>query len=280
MSRSDRWPDDYDPDPKSRSPRRGSASLSRRNSGAKKAPVPTTSTTATPKKTRTQDFVVTGRQCLRKSDRANSLPGSHRRPSLESVKSRKPESPRRQATSSSRSHETSLEDDVSLDLSQVSDFEDTNSKYGAKQKSRGVAIATPKDPRSKTRNCSLHQQMEPLAPRNPWTSARRRTLVAGIVSIPLQRVGITGMAARARRWSARLHQPAPCLRKSPQGRRICPATGDNGARAGSGAASGRATAAARGTAATRAAWVSGALLHPRNCAQLYIPIQLFIYLFI
>ncbi|KAL4718502.1 hypothetical protein ACJJTC_012954, partial [Scirpophaga incertulas] len=94
------------------------------------------------------------------SDRANSLPGSHRRPSLESVKSRKPESPRRQATSSSRSHETSLEDDVSLDLSQVSDFEDTNSKYGAKQKSRGVAIATPKDPRSKTRNCSLHQQME------------------------------------------------------------------------------------------------------------------------
>ncbi|KAL4720204.1 hypothetical protein ACJJTC_002158, partial [Scirpophaga incertulas] len=160
MSRSDRWPDDYDPDPKSRSPRRGSASLSRRNSGAKKAPVPTTSTTATPKKTRTQDFVVTGRQCLRKSDRANSLPGSHRRPSLESVKSRKPESPRRQATSSSRSHETSLEDDVSLDLSQVSDFEDTNSKYGAKQKSRGVAIATPKDPRSKTRNCSLHQQME------------------------------------------------------------------------------------------------------------------------
>jgi hypothetical protein len=75
----DRWPDDYDPDtPKSKpGSRRNSASLSRRNSNAKKekegkkTPLNSTPSSAnsTPKKVakpQNLDFVVTGRQCLKK----------------------------------------------------------------------------------------------------------------------------------------------------------------------------------------------------------------------
>ncbi|RVE49144.1 hypothetical protein evm_006151 [Chilo suppressalis] len=177
MQRSDRWPEDYDPDtPKSRpTSRRNSASLSRRNSttkkekeSKKKSPLNTTpsSVHSTPKKTgkpQNLDFVVTGRQCLKKSDRANSLPGYNRRPSTESLKTKKlHESPKKVAnvSQSSKSRETSLEDDMSLDLSQVSDFEDNHSKYGIKQKFTALATSTPKPgSKAKPRSCSLQSQM-------------------------------------------------------------------------------------------------------------------------
>ncbi|XP_063392184.1 uncharacterized protein LOC134677653 [Cydia fagiglandana] len=178
MQRNDRWPTDYDPDPRSR---RGSAS----SRGSKKKKSPPASATSTPKKVikpQNLDFVVTGKQLLKKGDRANSLPGTyHRRPSLDTPKTRKPPSPRRlNESQSSKSRETSLEDDVSLELSQVSlgtprtqkpspktlsesrsskrdtsmedmtlelsqvsDFEDANSKYGVKKFS-ALATSTPK----------------------------------------------------------------------------------------------------------------------------------------
>ncbi|XP_063372000.1 uncharacterized protein LOC134660204 [Cydia amplana] len=187
MQRSDRWPSDYDPDPRSR---RGSAS----SRGSKKKSPPA-SATSTPKKvTKPQnlDFVVTGKQLLKKGDRANSLPGSYRRrPSLDTPKTRKLPSPKRlNESQSSKSRETSLEDDVSLELSQVSlgtprtqkpspkalsnesrsskrdtstedmtlelsqvsDFEDTNSKYGVKKFS-ALATSTPKKRASLPQPC-------------------------------------------------------------------------------------------------------------------------------
>ncbi|XP_060808095.1 uncharacterized protein LOC106138096 [Amyelois transitella] len=164
---------DDDPDtPKSRpGSRRNSTSHSRRNSIKKeKEKVNGSSCTSTPKKVAAKpanlDFVVTGRQCLKKSDRANSLPG-YRRPSVDSIKSKKFESPKRSApheSQSSKSRETSLEDDMSLDLSQVSDFEDTNSKYGINQKFTALATATPKSQRPKPRSGSLqshlHQKLD------------------------------------------------------------------------------------------------------------------------
>ncbi|XP_061727371.1 uncharacterized protein LOC133532631 [Cydia pomonella] len=188
MQRNDRWPSDYDPDPRSR---RGSAS----SRGSKKKKSPPASATSTPKKvTKPQnlDFVVTGKQLLKKGDRANSLPGSYRRrPSLDTPKTRKPPSPKKLTESqSSKSQETSLEDDVSLELSQVSlgtprtqkpspktlsnesrsskrdtsmedmtlelsqvsDFEDTNSKYGVKKFS-ALATSTPKKRASLPQPC-------------------------------------------------------------------------------------------------------------------------------
>ncbi|XP_045525855.1 uncharacterized protein LOC123715080 [Pieris brassicae] len=119
---------------KSRPPssRRNSVSLSRRSSVDKTVH----STNSTPKKTQKFDFVVTGKQILKKSDRAQSLPGGLRRQSADSLR-KKIDSPKRIQT---KSRDASLDDDMSLDLSQVSDFEDTNSKYGAKK----FTTSTPK----------------------------------------------------------------------------------------------------------------------------------------
>ncbi|XP_022127099.2 uncharacterized protein LOC111001485 [Pieris rapae] len=114
------------------SSRRNSVSLSRRSSVDKTVH----STNSTPKKTQKFDFVVTGKQILKKSDRAQSLPGGLRRQSADSLR-KKIDSPKRIQT---KSRDASLDDDMSLDLSQVSDFEDTNSKYGVKK----FTTSTPK----------------------------------------------------------------------------------------------------------------------------------------
>ncbi|XP_037298887.1 uncharacterized protein LOC115453637 [Manduca sexta] len=161
-----------DDEPKTRSSsRRSSASLSRRGSvreNVKKSPLNTATSSAntTPKKVvkpQNFEFVVTGKQILRRCDRANSLPGTCRRASVDSPKvKRTVDSPKKVAhvSQTSKSQETSLEDDMSLDLSQVSDFEDTNSKYGVKQKFRALATSTPKKPWQKTRSCSLQSAMQ------------------------------------------------------------------------------------------------------------------------
>ncbi|KAL0808770.1 hypothetical protein ABMA28_012451 [Loxostege sticticalis] len=174
MQRNDRWPDDYDPDGTKSRPgsRRNSASLSRRSSAKKekeakkKSPLNSTpnSATLTPKKVvkpQHLEFVVTGKQCLKKCDRANSLPG-YRRPVGEAKTKKLFESPKRAANAShsSKSRETSLEDDMSLDLSQVSDFEDTNSKYGIKAKFSALATSTPKVQKAKPRSGSLQSQLK------------------------------------------------------------------------------------------------------------------------
>ncbi|XP_073966228.1 uncharacterized protein [Choristoneura fumiferana] len=145
MQRNDRWPSDYDPDPRSR---RNSGSSRGSRKGKKSPPASATSTPKKVVKPQNLDFVVTGKQILKRPDRANSLPGSNRRrPSLEAVKPKKPASPKRLNESPSNSRETSLEDDMSLDLSQVSDFEDMNSKYGIRT-SNLLATSTPKQKRA------------------------------------------------------------------------------------------------------------------------------------
>ncbi|XP_038220518.1 uncharacterized protein LOC119838600 [Zerene cesonia] len=127
------------------SSRRNSASLSRRNSVTDKKTNPPTSSHSTPKKTqKTFDFVVTGKQILKKSDRASSLPGTcQRRQSVDSLIKTKRllDSPKRLASQASRSRDASIDDELSLELSQVSDFEDTNSKYGINKQ---FATSTPK----------------------------------------------------------------------------------------------------------------------------------------
>ncbi|KAM3955640.1 uncharacterized protein ACR2FA_010439 [Aphomia sociella] len=174
MQRTDRWPEEFDPEASKSRPgsRRNSTTQSRRNSVKKEkeakkksplnaSPTPNTSTQKKVTKPQNLDFVVTGKQCPKRTDRANSLPGYHRRPSAESIRTKKSfESPKRTVESqSSKSRETSLEDDVSLDLSQVSDFEDTNSKYGIKQKVTPLATSTPKaKPRSGSLQNQLHSQ--------------------------------------------------------------------------------------------------------------------------
>ncbi|XP_049884469.1 uncharacterized protein LOC126379692 [Pectinophora gossypiella] len=92
---------------------------------------------------------------VNRSDRANSLPVYQRRPSADL---------KRKDTSKAGpgSRDTSLEDETSLDLSQVSDFEDTNSKYGVQRKSSPLATSTPKvTPRTvqKGRSGSLQNQL-------------------------------------------------------------------------------------------------------------------------
>ncbi|CAB3259460.1 unnamed protein product [Arctia plantaginis] len=159
--------------PRSRSSsRRSSASLSRRSSIKKDKEVKNTlsstpsSANSTPKKTvkaQNLELLVTGKQLLKRSDRANSLPGSYRRPSTDSpTKTKKPVETKRPSericSQSSKSQETSVEDDMSLDLSQVSDFEDTNSKYGVK-KFQALATSTPKVIKGKPRSASLQSQI-------------------------------------------------------------------------------------------------------------------------
>ncbi|CAK1554325.1 unnamed protein product [Leptosia nina] len=127
-------PDPEEPEKSRPASRRNSASLSRRSSVDKPH-----SANTTPKKTQKSfDFLVTGKQILKKSERASSLPGGyHRRQSTESLLKKRVDSPKK---ITQKSREASLEDDLSLDLSQVSDFEDTNSKYGIKK----FTTSTPK----------------------------------------------------------------------------------------------------------------------------------------
>ncbi|XP_013133110.1 PREDICTED: uncharacterized protein LOC106112009 [Papilio polytes] len=141
--------------------RRNSACLSRRGSKEEEskrintAPASSNSTPKRQPKSQNLDLVVTGRQIVKRADRASSLPGSHRRPSLDSIpKKRTFDSPKRHSMAhSARSKDTSVEDDMSLELSQVSDFEDMNSKYGIKR----TAPSTPKP--QKPRSGSLQCQM-------------------------------------------------------------------------------------------------------------------------
>ncbi|XP_075990009.1 uncharacterized protein LOC142985613 [Anticarsia gemmatalis] len=165
-------PDEDPSPPRSRSSsRRSSASLSRRSSIKKEKEAKSvmssapSSANSTPKKTvkpQNLEFVVTGKQIMKRCDRANSLPGSYRRPSID-PKMKKPLEPRRvseriNVSHSSKSQETSVEDDMSLDLSQVSDFEDTNSKYGIR-KFQALATSTPKVVKGKPRSASLQSQI-------------------------------------------------------------------------------------------------------------------------
>ncbi|KAI5632720.1 hypothetical protein NE865_14575 [Phthorimaea operculella] len=156
---------------------------------------------STPKKqVKNPDFCVTGRQLLKKSDRANSLPVYQRRPSGDGLKTfRKPDSPKthsrpesqktdrrpeiakrpdspKKALQVTKSRDTSLEDDMSLDLSQVSDFEDSSSKYGVQKKFAALATSTPKNvPRNfqKPRSASVQVQKVENPRRGPKTESRQ-----------------------------------------------------------------------------------------------------------
>ncbi|KAJ8704750.1 hypothetical protein PYW08_012070 [Mythimna loreyi] len=191
MYRTERWPEEEQdppppPPPRSRSSsRRSSASLSRRSSlkkeqEARRSPMNSAPATATstPKKTvkpQNLEFMVTGKQIVKRTDRANSLPGACRRPSDAAPRARKlSEAPRRAAAPPPLSpptphHETALEEDMSLDLSQVSDFEDTISKYGINRFATSTPLGTPATPatpvptpgraRGKPRSASLQSQL-------------------------------------------------------------------------------------------------------------------------
>ncbi|KAG7306555.1 hypothetical protein JYU34_007921 [Plutella xylostella] len=190
MQRPPRSPGDVtDTEPPARSrptSRRNSdsaTSMSRKNSAMKDSARSKTSTkspaqslVSTPKRCVPRvdkpEFMVTGKQLLKKYDRANSLPGGRRQSAgslgarvQESPRSRVPESPRSRVQESprrtitphsSKSRDTSLEDDMSLDFSQ-----DTNCKYGVKKKFPGIATSTPKStpkPSQKPRSGSLQSQ--------------------------------------------------------------------------------------------------------------------------
>ncbi|XP_013163352.1 PREDICTED: uncharacterized protein LOC106114625 [Papilio xuthus] len=164
MQKSDRYTEDKDPEGGKSRPtsRRNSACLSRRGSReekeSKRVTTAPTSSNSTPKrqpKSQNFDLVVTGRQIFKRADRASSLPGSHRRPSLDSLpKKRTFDSPKRHSMAHSARSRDTIEDDMSLELSQVSDFEDMNSKYGIK---RITATSTPKPqkPRSGSLQCQI-----------------------------------------------------------------------------------------------------------------------------
>ncbi|KPJ05915.1 hypothetical protein RR46_00544 [Papilio xuthus] len=164
MQKSDRYTEDKDPEGGKSRPtsRRNSACLSRRGSreekDSKRVTTAPTSSNSTPKrqpKSQNFDLVVTGRQIFKRADRASSLPGSHRRPSLDSLpKKRTFDSPKRHSMAHSARSRDTIEDDMSLELSQVSDFEDMNSKYGIK---RITATSTPKPqkPRSGSLQCQI-----------------------------------------------------------------------------------------------------------------------------
>ncbi|GBP11340.1 hypothetical protein EVAR_92868_1 [Eumeta japonica] len=205
MQRNDRerWPEEFDPEQQNRSrpaSRRNSASsTSRRNSLKREKNVQKISTTpsslhSTPKRSyqkrenQNVDLLVTGKQILRKTDRANSMPGVyHRRSSSDSVANIKNRQKnidinKKNTPHSSGSRETSLEDDMSLDLSQVSDFEDTNAKYGVNRKRfMPTATSTPKISQKsvqKTRSGSLQSQrtQEPKEKINKSFGSKQSTL--------------------------------------------------------------------------------------------------------
>ncbi|XP_041983850.1 uncharacterized protein LOC121736609 [Aricia agestis] len=159
---------DWEEEPRSRpSSRRNSASLSRRGSlnkepEGKKINVTPSSANSTPKrvyKPQYFDFTVTGKQISARGDRANSLPGSyHRRPSVDSMlKTKRSLDSARKTTPKSRE---SLDDDMSLDLSQVSDFEDMNAKYGLRGKIASMSTKKTQKPRSSSLQ-SVPVQREP-----------------------------------------------------------------------------------------------------------------------
>ncbi|XP_047039962.1 uncharacterized protein LOC124644559 [Helicoverpa zea] len=157
MYRSERWPEESDGRARSR---RGSAS---RRGAREPAPSAPASVSATPRKhakPSNLDFLVTGKQIVKRSDRANSLPGACRRPSLEGARTRRAGDSPRRAPHAPATRENTLQDDMSLDLSQVSDFEDTLSKYGSGR--AGPVTSTPLPGRGKQRSASLQS-----APREP-----------------------------------------------------------------------------------------------------------------
>ncbi|KPI99625.1 hypothetical protein RR46_02539 [Papilio xuthus] len=130
MQKSDRYTEDKDPEGGKSRPtsRRNSACLSRRGSreekDSKRVTTAPTSSNSTPKrqpKSQNFDLVVTGRQIFKRADRASSLPGSHRRPSLDSLpKKRTFDSPKRHSMAHSARSRDTIEDDMSLELSQES----------------------------------------------------------------------------------------------------------------------------------------------------------------
>ncbi|CAD0251588.1 unnamed protein product [Spodoptera exigua] len=144
MYRSERWPEEESPS--RRSSRRSSG---RRASLPRELSPPAPPAAASPRRNKPHqlDFLVTGKQILKKSDRASSLPGAyHRRLSSEAGAS-KPrkltESPRRAprppppAAPSTR--DAALDEQLSLDLSQI----------------QALATSTPRPPRPHGRSASV-----------------------------------------------------------------------------------------------------------------------------
>uniref|UniRef100_A0A2H1VN49 SFRICE_016855 n=1 Tax=Spodoptera frugiperda TaxID=7108 RepID=A0A2H1VN49_SPOFR len=124
MYRSERWPEEECPSRRSSRRSSGGSAGSAGSSGRRASLSPPAA--ASPRRTKPQhlDFLVSGKQILKKSDRASSLPGAyHRRQSAEGSKPRKPtDSPRRAPRAPpapANTRDTSLEDHLSLDLSQV-----------------------------------------------------------------------------------------------------------------------------------------------------------------
>ncbi|XP_022833685.1 uncharacterized protein LOC111361523 [Spodoptera litura] len=142
MYRSERWPEEESLS--RRSSRRSSGGSTAGGTGRRASLSPPAA--ATPRRNKPQhlDFLVTGKQILKKSDRASSLPGAyHRRLSSEGSKPRKlTDSPRRAPRpppAPSNTRDTSLEDHLSLDLSQI----------------QALATSTPRPPRPQARSASV-----------------------------------------------------------------------------------------------------------------------------
>ncbi|XP_028031448.1 uncharacterized protein LOC114243979 [Bombyx mandarina] len=164
MQPSNRSPEDVELDvPRSRpGSRRNSASSRRSSIRDVKPPTPAPhSLSSTPKhgaRTHPLDFTLTGKQITRRSDRANSLPGSYLcRPANEPARPKRIFESQKTRPVVTKRHETSVEDDMSLDYSQISDCEDPSLKYG---RFRALATSTPR-PRlcQNTRSVSLQNQM-------------------------------------------------------------------------------------------------------------------------
>ncbi|XP_045456285.1 uncharacterized protein LOC123666122 [Melitaea cinxia] len=143
--------------------RRSSGPFARRDSIKKEVEkkIQPASASSTPKKvakTHNLDFLVTGKQLLKRSDRANSLPGSyHRRQSADYLlkSKRSLDSPRR-IKSREKTRDTSLESNMSLDLSQMSDIE--NPTRNLKDKIP-FATSTPKKVYQKANTLPSIQQL-------------------------------------------------------------------------------------------------------------------------
>ncbi|XP_050359911.1 uncharacterized protein LOC126779833 [Nymphalis io] len=183
-------------EPRSRIPsRRNSGPFSRRGSiqEPEKKVSASASSSSTPKKVSkpSLSFIVTGKQLLKRSDRANSLPGSyHRRQSADSLtkSKRSLDSPRKNKTAHSKSRDTSLEYDMTLDLSQVSDFDVKNAKYVTKEK---FATSTPKKSSQKTRPLYTNERRETSLESKASAVSYSRESVSKISSPATYRQGVS-----------------------------------------------------------------------------------------
>ncbi|XP_050556393.1 uncharacterized protein LOC118281098 [Spodoptera frugiperda] len=144
MYRSERWPEEEPPSRRSSRRSSGGSAGSAGSSGRRASLSPPAA--ASPRRSKPQhlDFLVSGKQILKKSDRASSLPGAyHRRLSAEGSKPRKlTDSPRRAPRAPpapANTRDTSLEDHLSLDLSQI----------------QALATSTPRHPRPQGRSASV-----------------------------------------------------------------------------------------------------------------------------